>query len=71
MTDHDVLNGNQGQKQNEADNVVAAHHELSKGLNHASRGRGAFRAMQKNSPAAGEIEGQAEQSHQQKQAGEN
>ena len=56
VADHDVLDRDQGQEQHEADNVIAAHDELAEGLNHASRRRSAFRAMQQNSPAAGQIE---------------
>ena len=46
VADHDVLNRDQGKKQDEADNVVAADDKLAKGLNHASRGGSAFRSMQ-------------------------
>ena len=42
MRDHQELDGDQGQKQHEADNIVAAHDELSEGLDHLAGGGGSF-----------------------------
>ena len=71
VADHDVLDGDESQEQDETDNIVAAHDELSEGLDHAPCCRSAFGAVQKNSPAAGQVEREAEQSHQQEQTGED
>ncbi len=69
--DHDVLDGDEGDEQNESDDVVAAHHELSESLDDASGGAGAFVAVEKNAAAGGEVERQAEEGEQKQQAGKN
>ncbi len=61
MVDDQVLNGDQGEKNDEADNVVAAHDELAKGLDDVPGGGGAFVAVEQNAAAAGDIERDAEE----------
>ena len=50
------LNRDQGQKQHEADHVVAANNKLPKGLNHLAGGSRALRTVQQNPAAAGDIQ---------------
>ena len=69
VTDHEILNGDQREKDDEADNVVAADHELAECLDHLSGGRGAFAAVQQDAPRAGQIERQAHQRQQKNEAG--
>src|SRR5713101_5979863 len=71
VADDDILDGDEGDEENESDNVVAAHNELSEGLDDASGGPGAFVAMEKNAAAGGEVEREAKQGKQEQQAGEN
>ena len=69
MTDHHVLNGDQGQEEHEADDVVSANDELAECLNHPSRGGRALTAVQQNAAAAGEIERQAQEGQQKSKLG--
>ena len=46
MVDHQVLNRDQGHKQDETDDVIAPYHELPKGSNHVPGGSGALIAVQ-------------------------
>jgi hypothetical protein len=69
--DNEVLNGNQGDEEHESDDVIAAHHELAKGLDHVSGGGHAFVAMQQDAPAGGQIQREPEQGQQQDQAGKD
>src|SRR6266849_661597 len=71
VADDDILDGDEGDEENKSDNVVAAHNELSEGLDDASGGPGAFVAMEKNAAAGGEVEREAKQGKQEQQAGEN
>ena len=71
VADDDVLNGDQGDEENEADDVVAADDELPEGFDDASGGAGAFVAVEQNAAAGGEVQRQAEQREQKQQAGEN
>ncbi len=56
VTDDDVLNGDEGDEENESDHVVAAHDELAEGLDDASGGPGAFVAVEKNAAAGSQVE---------------
>jgi hypothetical protein len=71
VADHDVLDGDEGDEENESDDVVAADDELSEGFDDASGGPGAFVAVQQNAAAGREVQRQAEQGEQKQQAGEN
>ena len=71
MADHHVLNGDQGQEQYEAHDVVAADHKLPEGFDHMPGGARAFVAVQQNASAAGQVQGQPEQRQQQQEAGKN
>ena len=71
MRDDQKLNGDQGQKQHEADDVVAAHHKLPEGLDHLARRGRALRAMQQNAAAGGDVERQPEEREQQQQRGKD
>ena len=61
MGNDQELNGDQGQEEDEANDVIAANHELTKGFDHLARSRGALIAMQQNAPRAGQVERQAKQ----------
>ncbi len=61
MADDHVLNSDQSQEQNEADDIVAADDELAEGLDDASGRRWAFTAMKQNAAAGGQIEREAEE----------
>ena len=50
VADDQILNGDERDKDDEADNVVAADHELAERLDHFSGGRGAFAAVQQDAP---------------------
>ena len=71
VADDDVLDGDEGDEENESDNVVAAHDKLSKCLDHTSGGPDAFVAVEKNAAAGGQIERQAKQGEQKQQAGKD
>ena len=71
VRDDQKLNGDQGQKQHEADHIVAAHDELAEGLDHLAGRRGALRAVQQNAAAGGDIQRQAEEGEQQQQGGKD
>src|SRR5260370_28849009 len=60
VADDDVLDGDEGDEENKSDNVVAAHNELSKGLDDASRRSGPFVAMEKYEAAASSAQREAE-----------
>ncbi len=65
VIDHHVLDGDQHQEDHYADDVVAAHHESSERLDHFSRGRGSRISVQQDQARRRNIQGQAEQRHQQ------
>jgi len=65
MADDQKLDRDQGKKQHKPHHVVAAHDELAEGLDHAAGRCGPFAAMQKNAPAGGDVQGQAEERQQQ------
>src|SRR5208337_3088581 len=67
MRDHDVLDGDEGDEENESDNVVAADYELSKGFDDAAGGSGAFVAVKQNTAAGGKVQRQTEQGKQKQQ----
>ncbi len=71
VRDHQELNGDQGQKQHEADHVVAAHHELAEGLDHLAGSGRALRAVQQNAAAGGDVQRQPEERQQQQQGGKD
>ena len=71
VRDHQELNGDQGQKQHEADHVIAAHHELAEGLDDLAGRRRALRAVQQNAAAGGDVQGQPEEGQQQQQGGKD
>jgi hypothetical protein len=71
MADDQKLNGDQGQEEDEADDVIPAHHELSKSLDHLAGSRSALIAMQQNAPRARQVERQAKQRKKQYQTGKN
>jgi hypothetical protein len=48
VRDHDVLDGNEGDEENESDNVVAADNELAESLNDATGGACSFIAVKQN-----------------------
>ena len=56
VADHDVLDGDQGHEQHEADYIISADHELAEGLDHPAGGLRAFVAMQQDAAAGGQIE---------------
>ena len=67
VTDHHVLNRNQGQKENEANNVVAANDKLAERLDDSSRRGRTFTSVQQDAAAAGQVERESEQCQQQQQ----
>ncbi len=71
MVDHDVLDGNQNQKYDGADDVVAAHHEISERLNHVACRGGSGMAVQQNQARGRDVQRQAEQRQHQKRSGKN
>ena len=71
MRNHQKLNRDQGQKEHEADHVIAAHHELPEGLDHLARGGRALRAVQQNAAAGGDVQSQTEEGEQQQQRGKD
>src|SRR5262249_34977980 len=71
VVDDQILNCDQCEKNDETNNVVAANNELAESLNDASGRGGSFGPMQKNAPAAGDIEGNTEQRKKQEQGGKN
>ncbi len=71
MRNHQELDRDEGQEEHEADHVIAAHHELPEGLDHLAGGGGAFRAVEEDAPAGGDVQRQAEQGQQQEQGGKD
>jgi len=69
MTDDQELNGDQRQKNYEANDVVAADHELTKGFDYFSCSLCAFIPVQQDASRAGQVERQAQQGEQQDQTG--
>ena len=61
---HQKLNGNQREKEDEANDVIAADHELTKRFDDFARSCCAFIAVQQNAPRAGQVERQAQQGKQ-------
>jgi len=55
VADHDVLDGDEGNEENEPDDVVAADDELPEGFDDASGGPGAFVAVQQDAAAGREF----------------
>ena len=71
MADHQVLNRDQCQKNDKADNVIAADDELAKGLNHlACRGR-AFAAVQQDAARCRQVKGKAHKREKENQTGKD
>ena len=71
VADHQILNRDQCQKDDKADNVIAADHELAECLNHFACGRRAFAAVQQDAARAGQIERQPHQRQQQNETGKH
>ncbi len=71
VADDHVLNGDQGQKQHEADDVIAADHELPESFDDPAGCGGSLAAMQQNAAATREIERQPQQRQQQQETGKD
>src|SRR5262245_27732678 len=69
MVDDDVLNRDQHQGNHNAEDVAASHHTTSEGFDHLSRRASARVAVNQNEARRGNVQGQPEQSHQQKRRG--
>ena len=71
VVDDHVLNGDEDQEDDRADDVIAAHHEVAEGLNHVAGGAGAAVAVHQNQAGGGDAQRQAEQREQQERGGED
>ena len=71
MVDDDVLDGDQHQEDDRADDVVAADHEVSEGLDHVAGGGGSGVAVQQDQARGGDVQRQAEQRQQQQRGGKD
>ncbi len=68
MADDQVLNGDQRDEDDEADDVVAADNKLSESFDDAARSRGPFTAVQQDAARRGKVERKAHQCEQKNQA---
>ncbi len=60
MVDDNVLNGNENQKNDGANHIIASDDEIAKGFDHATCGRRAAIAVEQNQACRTDIERQAE-----------
>ncbi len=63
VADDEILDGHQGEEDDEADDVIAADDELAEGLDDLAGCCRAFIAVQQNAARAGDVERQAHQGH--------
>jgi hypothetical protein len=54
---HQILNGNESNKDDKTDDVIAAHNKLTEGLNHLARGGRSFTPMQQDAARTRYIKG--------------
>ena len=71
MVDDEILDGDQGKEDDEANDVVASDNELAESLNDTAGRGGSLIAVEKDTAAARNVERNAEESEKEEQRGKN
>jgi hypothetical protein len=69
VVDHDILNGDQHQEDDRADDVIAADYEAAKGTDHFPGGRCTGIAVEQDQPRRRDVQRQAKERQQEQGSG--